>query len=112
MKKIFLAAMVSLLVLMASSVSAIGRLPNSDEILSEMYSNIPNFIKYGGASTGLSFLIAKSSLNVELYNPPNYIISARKIIHLNSGRTDKSEAIEDDSIIRYKYNFASKKMYV
>ena len=41
-KKIFLVAMVSLLVLTTSTASAIGRLSNSDEVLAEMYSNMPN----------------------------------------------------------------------
>ena len=112
MKKIFLIAIVSSLVFTASLASAFGRLPNSDEILAEMYSNIPNFIKYGGASTGLSFLIAKNSLNVEYYSPPNYVISARKLTHFNSGKVNNYEHIESDSIIRYKYDYATKKMYV
>lgn len=111
-KKIFLVAMVSLLVLTTSTASAIGRLSNSDEVLAEMYSNMPNFIRYGGVSTGLSFLIAKSSLNVEYYSPPTYIISARKITHFNRGTIDNYEHIESDSIIRYKYDYATKKMYI
>ena len=112
MKQAFLLVMVSLLVLTTSTASAIGRLSNSDEVLAEMYSNIPNFIRYGGASTGLSFLIAKSSLNVEYYSPPTYIISARKITHFNRGTNDNYEAILEDSTIKYKYDIASKKMYV
>ena len=100
-KQAFLLVMVSLLVLTTSTASAIGRLSNSDEVLAEMYSNIPNFIRYGGASTGLSFLIAKSSLNVEYYSPPTYIIT-----------NDNYEHIESDSIIRYKYDYATKKMYI
>lgn len=112
MKKIFVVAIVFLFFLVASSASAIGRLPNSDEILAEMYANPSNFIRYSGASTGLSFLIAKSSLNVEYYSPPTYIISVRKMTHFNRGTNDNYEAILEDSIIRYKYDIVSKKMYV
>ena len=60
----------------------------------------------------MSFIIAKNSLNVEYYSPPNYVISARKIVHFNSGAENNYENIESDSIIRYKYDYATKKMYV
>ena len=110
MRKFFITLM--LLLFMSATVSALGRLANSDEILAEMYANPSNFIRYGGASIGMSFLIVKNSLNVELYAPPNYIISARKITHFNSGMNDKYEAIEDDSVIRYKYDYATRKMYM
>ena len=113
MKKNFLVAMVSLLVLTASTASAGLRLPNSDEILAEMRANPSNFIQYGAASTGLSLFIAKNSLNVEHYSPPNYIISARRVVHFNSGRIDiVEEGISNDSVIRYKYDYASRKMYM
>ena len=113
MKKIFLVTMLSLLVLTASTASAGLRLPNSDEILAEMRANPSNFIQYGAASTGLSLFIAKNSLNVEHYSPPNYIISARRVVHFNSGRIDiVEEGISNDSVIRYKYDYASRKMYM
>lgn len=113
MKKIFLVAVVSLLVLTASTASAGLRLQNSDEILAEMRANPSNFIQYGAASTGLSLFISKSSLNVEYYAPPNYVISAREVIRFNSGRIDRvEEGIIKDSNIRYKYDYASRKMYM
>ena len=113
MKKVFLVAMVSLLFVTSSTASAGLRLPNSDEILAEMRANPSNFIQYGAASTGLSLFITKSSLNVEYYSPPNYIISARHVVHFNSGRIDRvEEGIIRDSIIRYKYDYASRKMYM
>ncbi len=93
----------------ATTAQAIGRVANEREILADMYAHPANYIRYGGASIGLSFLIARNSLNVELYNPPNYIISARRITHHN-GIT--KESIEGDDIIRYKYDFAAKKMYM
>ena len=109
MKKIFLVTMLSLLVLTASTASAGLRLPNSDEILAEMRANPSNFIQYGAASTGLSLFIAKNSLNVEYYSAPNYVISARQVIRFSSGR---EQGIIRDSIIKYRYDYASRKMYM
>lgn len=109
MRKVLLAVMVYLLVFTAATASAIGRLPNSDEILAEMRANKSNFVQYGAASTGLSLFITKSSLNVEYYSPPTYIISAREVVKFNSGR---EEGILKDSIIKYKYDTANKKMYI
>ena len=112
MKK-FLGLLVMLLFISTTSVSAIRLAPNSDEILDEMHSNQSNFIRYGGMSTGVTLFIAKSSLNVEFYSPPNYIISAREVVYFNSGRIDRTEeGILKESTIRYKYDIANKKMYI
>lgn len=113
MNRIFLTVMFFLLVFTASTVSAFGRLPNSDEILAEMRANPSNFVQYGGMSTGVGLFIARNSLNVEHYSPPNYIISAREVFRFNSGRIDKvEEGILKDSIVRYKYDISAKKMYI
>lgn len=96
----------------AKTVSAIKLVANSDEILADMRAHPSNYIYYGGASTGLSFFIVRNSLNVELYAPPNYIISARNITHFNSGEKVPFEGILGNRVIRYKYDYAARKMYV
>lgn len=96
----------------AGNCFAFGKVANSDTILDDMYVNPSKYIKYGGASTGLSFLIDKTSVKSDKYAPPEYIITARTITHYNSGRNDKYEQIEKDGIVRYRYNYNSRQMWV
>lgn len=107
LKKIFLTAMI---LLVATTVFAMRTLDNSDEILGELYENPSRYIRYGGASIGLSFYIDKESVNVHQYAPPKYIIAARKITHHNNGQG--GEDIEGDSVLRYFYDYDARKMYV
>lgn len=99
-----------ILLLIAMTAMAFPRVSNSDDILRDMYATPSKYIRYGGASTGLSFLIDRTSVNVHKYAPPQYIIAARKITHFNNGQ--HGEAIEADEIIRYSYDYNTKKMYV
>ena len=39
----------------------LGKVADSDAILADMYSNYDKYIRYGGASTGFSFLIDRTS---------------------------------------------------
>ena len=112
MKKIVsLLAGILLVALFAPNAFAFGKIANSDTILADMYANLGKYIRYGGASTGLSFLIDRTSINVHKYNPPEYIISARQITHFNSGRDDKYEQIGYDGYVRYRYEYDKRKMY-
>ena len=112
MKKIIsLLAGILLILLLTTNAFAFGKIANSDAILTDMYANLGKYIRYGGASTGLSFLIDRTSINVHKYNPPEYIISARQITHFNSGRNDKYEQIEYDGYVRYRYEYDKRKMY-
>lgn len=107
MRKIFLTIF---LLLITTTAMAFSRVSNSEEILHDMYASPSKYIRYGGASTGLTFLIDKTSVNVHKYAPPQYIIAARKITHYNNGQ--HGEAIEADEIIRYAYDYNTKKMYI
>lgn len=92
-----------------ATVFAFGKIDTSDNVLAEMRSNPKNFIRYGGQSIGLTFFLAKNSVNVVKYNPPQYIIAVRKITHHTGAN---SESIEGDEIVRYSYDYNSRKMYV
>lgn len=111
MKKSF-ALIITLITMLLSTLSAFAlpRLANSDAILADMYANPGKYIKYGGASIGLSFLLDKTSVNVHKYNPPEYIIAVKVITHFNNGQG--GEAIEDETLYRYLYNYKNKKMYI
>ena len=73
--------------------------------------NNPNYIYYGGAGTGISFFMDKTSIKVNKYEPPIYIIAFINMTYSagfpNGGRPE--------SVIPktewYKYNFDSRKMY-
>ena len=110
--RLALTAIFIVTLMISATTAQAWRVEGEEAILADMYAHPENYICYGHASTGLSFLIARNSINVELYDPPNYIISARCIKHFNSGKNDKSEGIFDASIIRYKYDYTEKKMYM
>ena len=61
-----------------TTVFAFEKIDTSDNVLAEMRSNPKNFIRYGGQSIGLTFFLAKNSVNVVKYNLPQYIIAVRK----------------------------------
>lgn len=107
-----LVLLVVIIFLAASHCFAFGKIDNADVILADMYANPSRYIRYGGASTGLSFLIDRISVKSDKYAPPEYIITARTITHYNSGRNDRYEQIEADKIVRYRYDYCSRQMWV
>ena len=109
MKKIFNFILIGVIILASSTSFAFGRIENSNAILAEMRSNSNNFIRYGGQSIGISFFLAKNSISVVKYQPPQYIISIRNITHYTGAN---SEVIEGDDIIRYSYDYNNRKMYI
>ena len=103
----FLVAFVFSLIFMAGNYASAHRVPNGDEILADMYANPQNYIYFASASTGFSFYYYKPSLDVQQYSPPNYIIAARVIDrHVGPG-----ESIWNDSIIKFRYDYNSRKMW-
>ena len=56
----------------------------------------------------LPFLSLSSSVDVQKYEPPNYIIAIRRLMR----HTGPGENIVGDSIIRFKYNYDSRKMWI
>ena len=98
------------MLMFTTSVFALPRLANSDEILADMYANPGKYIRYGGASIGLSFFVDKTSVNVHKYNPPEYIIAAKVLTHYNNGQG--KEVIEHETTYRYLYDYKNRKMYM
>ncbi len=80
---------------------------DSDVLLADMYAHPENYIYYGGASIGLSFLVARNSIDVEKYEPPNYVISFQNIEHYSS-TTDFVKSRTS----RYSYDLDFRRMYV
>ena len=107
MKKFLL---VLCMLLLATTALAFPKVENSDEILADMKANPARYIRFGGASIGLSFYIDKNSINVHKYEPPEYIIAARKLTHADSGQGGR-QAIEFDGLMRYRYDYNHRKMY-
>lgn len=102
----------SLLVLLicfvfAGNCANAHKVSNGDEILSDMYANPSNYIYFASASTGFSFFYYKPSVDVQRYSPPSYIIAARVITrHVGPG-----EDIFNDSVIKFRYDYSSRKMW-
>ena len=74
--------------------------------------NNPNYIYYGGAGTGISFFLDKTSINVNKYEPPVYIIAFINMSYSagfpKGGRPESVTPIT----VWYKYNYDSRKMYL
>lgn len=80
--------------------------------LYEDLKNNPNYIYYGGGGTGISFFMDKSSLIVNKYEPPIYIIA---FISMNySAGFTKSGVPETvhPKVVWYKYNYNLRRMYL
>lgn len=80
--------------------------------LYEDLKNDPNYIYYGGAGTGISFFLDKTSINVNKYEPPIYIIAFINMSYsagFPKGGTPESVS---PKTVWYKYNYDSRKMYL
>lgn len=74
--------------------------------------NNSNYIYYGGAGTGISFFLDKTSINVNKYEPPVYIIAFINMSYsagFPKGGTPESVS---PKTVWYKYNYDSRKMYL
>lgn len=106
MKKILILTFMFMMI--AANCFAFFKVDNEQAILEDMYSNPYNYIYYGAASTGFSFYYYKPSVDVQKYEPPNYIIAIRSLTR----HTVPGENITSDRIIRFKYNYDSRKMWI
>ena len=59
-------------------------------------------------------LYRKSSVDVQKYAPPEYVIAVRKIIHGDNGMINEyhREDIYEDSILRFAYDYTTRNMFV
>ncbi|MBR1421157.1 MAG: hypothetical protein IJ575_08935 [Selenomonadaceae bacterium] len=99
-----------------SMLPTIVHATDSDVLLADMYAHPENYIYYHsmGLGTGLraSDYINRNSIDVQEYDPPNYIIAFNRImqdVNANLGTIRESAR---DRITRYSYDLDSKKMYI
>lgn len=108
MKK-FLGLLV-ILMMIASNCFARGMYgERSKELLNDMYREPSKYIDFGCVGMGMFFYLDKTSIQVDQYNPPNYIIAFREIpFSINGG----NHAYDNhNEFTRYKYDYKSRKMY-
>lgn len=107
----FLAAFFVAVFLMTENCSA------GEDILPEMYANPKNYIYIGSGGTGIPLFISKSSLDVQEYAPPRYVIAIRCVIG-SFQRKQENGVWRDDyhahfgSTSRYLYDYNERKIYV
>ena len=81
-----------------------------------MYADLGNYIQYdrGSAGTGLriSNYINRVSIDVQKYDPPQYIIAFHRIEQLVGHHMNTVSESGHDSIVRYSYDLDLKKMYI
>lgn len=114
MKKFFIGVVLSVL-FVAQSAFALPFGEESPEILADMYKNPAHYVCIGTDNFGLSYYLDKTTINVHEYAPPNYIIAFKTMYHLlaSDGRNVSEHAgYSRNPIIRYKYDYSSRKMYV
>lgn len=79
--------------------------------LFEDLKNDPNYIYYGGGGTGLSFFMDKSSLIVNKYEPPIYIIAFIRMDYSTGFPKGGVPESVHPKVIWYKYNYNLRRMY-
>ena len=111
--KKFLSVLTFLLFMTAGTVSASEP---SAELLNDMRANPQNYICIGGAGTGVAIFISKSSVDVQQYSPPKYIISVKWITYSfhrvkdgNDWKVKESARLGKNH--RYLYDYNERKIY-
>ena len=79
--------------------------------LYEDLKNDPNYIYYGGGGTGISFFMDKSSLIVNKYEPPIYIIAFIRMDYSTGFPKGGVPESVHPKVIWYKYNYNLRRMY-
>lgn len=96
-------------------VIVIGMMMFSTTCFASMYDDLknnPNYIYYGGGGTGISFFMDKSSLVVNKYEPPTYVIAFIKITYSAGFPAGGYPEKITSGITRYMYDYNSRKMYL
>lgn len=87
---------------------------NNPELLANMRRNPDNYVRYGGQSTGITFLIERDSIHVDQYEPPKYIIGFKTVYFASNGMLGEHHRemarYKDD--VRYLYDLDSRDMYM
>lgn len=104
----FLAALVFAIIFMAGNCFARGE--NNPDLLADMYANPQNYIALGGAGTGISVWLCKTSFDVQQYEPPKYIIAIQQAVYSNQGSRGISAYFVSKR--RYLYDYNKRKIYV
>ena len=93
--------------------AAIG-VKHNHNLLVDMNKNPSKYIGLGGAGTGISVWMDKTSINVHMYSPPIYIIELKKIFYSVQPNMEKVGIMNvgaGSELERFKYDFNQKKMY-
>ena len=109
MKRFFVFILLAFIVLATSStVFALPHGENNPAIFKDMKSNPSNYILTGAVGMGLIYYMDKSSIKVDKYAPPEYIIAFRLVTH----KTPENYTCDaDDRLTRYRYDYKSRRMY-
>ena len=95
------------LIIFVTAVNIGFAYPNNPATMKALKSNPQNYIYYGYTGPGGSLYIDKSSINVERYAPPHYVIKFKAISYdVFSSRKYANEHWE-----KYYYNYNTKEMF-
>lgn len=113
-KKTIFICLMAVATLLASStpLEAMSKIANSDFILADLHAHPNSYIRYGGQSTGRTFYMSKPSIAVQKYEPPTYIIAVQAYYHYTNGPKTGVEFIYDTELLRFKYDYDTRSMYV
>lgn len=116
-KNIFICLMAVAMLLASSTASeAMSKIANSDFILADLHAHPNSYIRFGGHSIGCSYYMSKSSIAIQKYEPPTYILTVQTYDHMNVITPElpegRIEYISHAKVLRFKYDYDTRKIYV
>ena len=113
MKKFFMSLLTIFLLALSTVSAAEDEEIDSETLLNDMRNNPKNYIYIGNFSNvGDAIYLVKSSVDVQEYNPPKYIIAV-KLVHFGAGgfvRMRPKDTANLFGSLQFLYDYESKKI--
>ena len=106
---------IALTLFVTSTVAQARSISDDPAVLADMYKNPMHYVHIGDDNFGMTYYLDITGIYVHEYSPPDYIIACTEVYHHRTyidGADEEQAGYASDRTTRYKYNYASREMYV